>query len=65
VRSAMTVGLLAGLALGFAGAFGGVVAFVVVLVVGLGGLLAGGVYEGRIDLTSYLGNRAARERNRS
>lgn len=62
MTSPMIVGLAFGTALGFAGAFGGIVAFVVVLVVGAAGLLAGAVYDGRIDLTDSLGGRARRDR---
>lgn len=62
MRSPMVVGLAFGAALGFAGAFGGIVAFVVVLVVGLAGLFAGAVYDGRVDLTDYLGARQRKER---
>lgn len=57
----MVVGLAFGTALGFAGAFGGIVAFVIVLVVGVAGMLAGAVYDGRIDLTG-LGDRSHRDR---
>lgn len=60
--SPLTVGLAAGLALGFAGAFGGIVAFIIVLIVGLAGLFAGAVYDGRIDLSNYLGGRARHDR---
>jgi hypothetical protein len=62
--SPMITGLGFGIALGFAGAFGGIVAFIVVLVVGLAGLVAGAIYEGRIDLTYYLGGRARRDSER-
>jgi len=58
----MVVGLAFGTALGFAGAFGGIIAFIIVLVVGVAGMLAGAVYDGRIDLTDYLGGRSHRDR---
>ncbi len=49
------LGLLAGLALGFAAAFGGLGVFLVVLVLGVLGLLAGRVLDGKLDLSQLSG----------
>lgn len=55
--STSTVGLLAGLLLGVAAAAGGLFGFLVALVLGVAGYIAGGQYDGEIDVSQILGGR--------
>jgi len=49
-----TIGLLAGLLLGIAAAAGGFFGFLIALVLGVVGYLAGGHYDGELDLVKLL-----------
>lgn len=52
-----TIGLLAGLLLGVAAAAGGFWGFLIALVLGVVGYLAGGHFDGEVDLNQLLGGR--------
>lgn len=52
-----TIGLLAGLLLGVAAAAGGFWGFLLALVLGVVGYVAGGQYDGEVDLGQLLGGR--------
>lgn len=52
-----TVGLLAGLLLGVAATTGGVAGFLLALVLGLVGYVAGGHYDGEVDLSALFGRK--------
>lgn len=53
--NATQTGLLAGLILGATGALGGVGAFAIASLLGIVGLIAGRVLDGRLDLGELLG----------
>lgn len=55
--STSTIGMLAGLLLGIAAAAGGFWGFLLALVLGVAGYLAGGQYDGEVDLGQLLGGR--------
>lgn len=50
-----TIGLVAGLLLGVAAAAGGLTGFLVALVLGVIGYLAGGQFDGEVDLSALVG----------
>lgn len=52
-----TLGLLVGLLLGIAAATGGLFGFLIALVLGVVGYLAGGHYDGEVDLSKLLGGK--------
>jgi len=52
-----TIGLLAGLLLGVAAATGGFGGFLIALILGVVGYLAGGHFDGEIDLGQLMGGR--------
>jgi uncharacterized membrane protein len=52
-----TIGLLAGLLLGVAAAAGGFWGFLLALVLGVVGYVAGGHFDGEVDLSQLLGGR--------
>ncbi|MDQ3158003.1 MAG: hypothetical protein M3Q98_15015 [Actinomycetota bacterium] len=52
-----TIGLIAGLLLGVAAAAGGFPGFLIALVLGVIGYLAGGHFDGELDLNQLLGRR--------
>lgn len=52
-----TVGLFAGLLLGIAAAVDGFWGFLIALVLGIVGYVAGGQYDGEVDLNQLLGGR--------
>lgn len=54
-----TVGLLAGLLLGIAAAAGGFTGFLIALILGLVGYVAGGHYDGEVDLSAMFGRKRA------
>jgi hypothetical protein len=55
--NATTLGLLSGMALGVVAAFGGFDAFLIVLALGVLGLLAGCVLDGKLDLSQLTSGR--------
>lgn len=52
-----TIGLIAGLLLGIAAAAGGLAGFLIALVLGVVGYLAGGHFDGEVDLGALVGRR--------
>lgn len=52
-----TVGLLAGLLLGIATAAGGFFGFLIALVLGVVGYVAGGQYDGELDVNALFGRK--------
>ncbi|MGL4743309.1 MAG: DUF2273 domain-containing protein [Dermatophilaceae bacterium] len=52
-----TLGMIAGLLLGVAAAAGGFTGFLVALVLGIVGYIAGGHYDGELDLGQLTGRR--------
>lgn len=53
-----TIGLLAGLLLGVAAAAGGFLGFLIALILGVVGYVAGGQYDGEVDLNQLFGGRS-------
>lgn len=52
-----TVGLLAGILLGVAAAAGGFLGFLIALVLGVVGYIAGGQYDGEVDVSTLFGRK--------